>query len=96
MDHVLRPMMAICLFIFYLRFFYFLRIFDSTAPLVAIIVEITADIKIFILIFMMGIVGFAASFLILDNNNTGIKQEKFISSFPMSVIYSYRTSLGDF
>jgi hypothetical protein len=43
-DYLIRPLMAICLTIFYMRFFYFLRIFDSSAPLVAIIVAITGEI----------------------------------------------------
>lgn len=69
LDYAIRPMMAVCLFIFYMRFFYFMRIFDATAPFVAIIVEITADIKIFIMIFLMGITGFGTAFYILSNNN---------------------------
>jgi hypothetical protein len=95
-DALIRPLMSICLTIFYTRFFYFLRIFDASGPLVAIIVEITAEIKVFILIFLMGIVGFGTSFYILSNNNVSEGQEQFIPMFPQAMIYAYRMSVGDF
>jgi hypothetical protein len=45
---------------------------------------------------MMGIFGFGTGFYILSNNNVGPDQEKFLTSFPFSIIYSYRMSVGDF
>jgi len=61
-EYLIRPFMALCNLTFYLRFFYFLRIFDSSAPLVRTIIEITADIKYFIFVFFLAIVGFGSSF----------------------------------
>lgn len=58
----IRPIMAVCAMIFFLRFFYFLRIFDASAHLVRTIVEITFDIKVFIFVFFLGVLGFGISF----------------------------------
>ena len=63
--------MALCNLIFYLRFFYFLRIFDSSAPLIRTIIEITTDIRHFLLVFLIGVLGVGASFQIIVNNNIG-------------------------
>lgn len=64
-----RPYMAICAAIFFVRFFYFLRIFDSSAHLIRTVIEITYDIRNFIFVFFLGIVGFGVCFEILSNNN---------------------------
>ena len=94
---MIRPIMAICNLTFYLRFFYFLRIFDSSAPLVRTIIEITTDIRYFIFVFFLGIVGFGSSFQILSNNNDHNDPDaRFLNSFSGSLIYAYRLSLGDF
>ena len=96
-DTIIRLLMAFCNLTFYLRFFYFLRIFDSSAHLVRTIIEITFDIRNFLFVFMVGVVGFGASFFILSNNNqANAEPNTFINSFSMSFIYSYRLSLGDF
>jgi hypothetical protein len=42
-DKKVRPFMAVCNMTFYLRFFYFMRIFDSSAHLIRTIIVITAD-----------------------------------------------------
>lgn len=68
-DEYLRPVISITVLIFFLRLFYFLRIFDSTSYIVRIIIEITLDIKIFILVLFVGVAGFGFSFYILSNNN---------------------------
>ena len=77
-----------------MRLFYFLRIFDKTAHLVRIILEISNDIKYFILIFSMGIGGFGAAFYVLNQNDEG--DNVFITSFLRGIIYAYRISIGDF
>jgi hypothetical protein len=68
-DIYVRPLIAICLLFFYMRLFYFLRIFDKTSYLVRIILEITYDIKYFLCVLAIGIVGFGASFFVISNNN---------------------------
>eukprot|EP00347_Sterkiella_histriomuscorum_P004690 403359477 len=102
-DYQIRPFMAICNLTFFIRFFYFLRIFDKTAHLIRTIVEITTDIFDFLFVFYLGIIGFGLSFYILSNNNEQHElvnedeaNSKFITSFANSFMYSYRMSLGDF
>lgn len=68
-DSFVRPIMAFCLLFFYLRLFYFLRIFDATAHLVRTILEISNDIRYFLLVLLIGIIGFGGSFLVLSKNN---------------------------
>lgn len=65
---IVRSLMAICNLTFYLRCFYFMRIFDNSAHLVRTIIEITYDIRYFIFVFILAITGFGASFYILSNN----------------------------
>ena len=78
-----------------------MRIFDESAHLVRTIIEITKDIKNFIFVFFLGILGFGVTFYIISNNNElsdddDIKSARFINSFAGSIIYSYRLGLGDF
>lgn len=64
-----RPLMAVTFLLFYFRMFYYLRIFDTTAPLVKAIIEIAYDSISFLLIFTIGVCGFAFAFWTLSNNN---------------------------
>ena len=50
----------------YLKFFYFLRIFDRTAPYIRMIIQISSDIKYFIFILLIAIIGFGNGFYILS------------------------------
>lgn len=93
-ERTLRPLIAIDILITYLRFFYFLRIFDNSSHLVRIIVEISSDIKYFLAVLWIGVVGFGVSFFVLSNNNDDDKQ--FIDGFLESILYSYRITIGDF
>ena len=61
-DTNVRPFMAVCNMTLYLRFFYFMRIFDSSAHLIRIIIVITADSQNFLFVFILGLIGFGASF----------------------------------
>lgn len=87
-DIELRPLISLSIIIFFLRFFYFLRIFDSSTKVVRIIIEITYDIKIFIFALFIAITGFGFSFYVLSNNNWD-EEDEFISSLPDSFAYSY-------
>ncbi|CDW79229.1 wd-40 repeat protein [Stylonychia lemnae] len=96
-SQVIRPFMAVCNLIFYMRFFYFLRIFDSSAPIVRTINEITKSIRYFIYVFLLAIVGFGSSFQILSNNNDiGNQDARFVDSFIGAFMHQYRMALGDF
>ena len=57
-----------CFFI-WLKIFYFLRIFRPTSSFIRMIVEMFKDIKVFLLIFFIGIFAFANFYYILDQGN---------------------------
>lgn len=50
----------------YLKLFYFLRIFDATNSFIRMIVQMTFDIRFFIFILVIAIVGFGNGFFILS------------------------------
>lgn len=81
-GHFIRPFSSICVMFFFLRLFYFLRIFNSTSTLIKTILEITYDIRHFIFVLAIGTVGFGTTFYVLSNNNTDIGDNKqFIDDF---------------
>ena len=94
-ERYVRPLNALCLFIFYIRLFYFLMIFDGTSHLVKTIVQISYDIRYFILILAIGSVAFGSSFFVLSHN-TEKQEDRFIGSFFEGIVYSYQISFGDF
>ncbi|CDW73665.1 wd-40 repeat protein [Stylonychia lemnae] len=79
----------------YLKFFYFLRLFDKTAPFIRMVVQMAYDIRIFIYIFFLTIIGFGNGFYLLSISNRN-EDDRFIKSFPMSIMFVYRMALGDF
>ena len=60
---------SITVIILYVKFFYFLRIFESTASYIKMIIQMTYDIRIFIYIYFFAILGFANGFYLLSLNN---------------------------
>lgn len=93
-SETIRPISAIAILFMYAKMFYFLRIFGTTAAIVRMIIEISADMKIFLLTVLIAIIGFANAFYILALNSDG---DPFTgSNFLYAIIYSYRTGLGDF
>ena len=55
----------------------------------------TYDIRIFIYIFFLTIIGFGNGFYLLSKSNKN-EDDRFIDSFPMAIMYVYRMALGDF
>jgi len=53
-------------FVIWLKIFYFLRIFRPTSSFIRMIVEMFKDIRVFLLIFFIGIFAFANFYYILD------------------------------
>lgn len=51
----------------YTKFFYFLRIFESTASIVKSVIQIIIDSAQFLIVFVVGINGFAVCFWILNS-----------------------------
>jgi hypothetical protein len=59
-DHAIakmRPLIAVTLILFNLKLVYFLRIFPATAPIIRIIVDVSADIKWYIVVLFVCIFG---------------------------------------
>ena len=82
---------AISVLLMWLKAFYFLRIFEATASLVRMIVEITADMKYFLVMLMLAVLAFANAFYILRVGEPDTEQ-----LFPYSLVFAYRMGLGDF
>jgi len=64
-SSVNRPIASVCLIILWIKLFYFLRVFESTSRLIRMIIEIVNDMKNFLIVLMIGIVGFSGGFYIL-------------------------------
>jgi len=99
---------GIGVFCLWLKLFYFMRMFQGTAAFVRMIVEMFIDIKVFMLIFFVGILAFSNTFYILDMY-TKIEQSKETLETPVesrkqliagqtyleSFKYVYLQSLGE-
>jgi len=85
------PLLAISVFLHYMRLPYFAKFHSSTAVLSKMMIQITYDSRYFLLVFLMSVAAFANIFWIVQN-----KDAKFTgSNLGYAFIYSYRTSLGD-
>lgn len=86
--------LCVAVLIMYLKTFYFLRIFTSTASLIRMISEITYNMKYFAMVLVLACVGFGNCFLILARNATDFDFSG--GSLWRSVIFAYKIGLGDF
>lgn len=57
--NVLRPTATLCFIVLWIKAFYFLRVFDSTAQLIRMIIEIVNDMKNFLVVLLIGLFAFA-------------------------------------
>jgi hypothetical protein len=64
-KNVKRPVAAICLIVLWIKMFYFLRVFDSTSKLIRMIIEIVNDMKTFLIVLIIGVLGFTGGLYIL-------------------------------
>ena len=103
----IRPLGATIIIVMWIRFFYFLRLFKSTASLVRTIVQIIKDIRTFGLIFLLSILAFGNSYYLLsiisyDYENCELNPEHppcqtFTGkSYLLSLMYTFKSVLGDF
>lgn len=56
---------AVAVLLMWMKLFYFLRIFSSTAHLIRMIIEIISDMRYFVLVLMLAVLAFGNSFYIL-------------------------------
>lgn len=96
------PTASCAVLIMYLRLFYFGRIFKATATIVRMIIEVTQDIKPFMVITFIMVLGFTNAFYILALNkpdpDAGEEDEgRFTDDhFLKAVTYTWQQSLGEF
>ena len=100
-----RPLNAISCFFMWIKFLYFLRIFRQTSKFISMIENIIADMKDFMVVFFITLIGFSQGMYILSNADVDYANPKepyaddnpaYIYSFTDSIIFAYRMSLGDF
>jgi len=91
----LRQLSAVACLLMYGKLFYYLRIFDATAPFVRMLIEVVKSIKIFILVFCFFIIAMANSFFILTKDME-IDNKPFIENPIDAIVYAYFISLGEF
>jgi len=89
-----RSIGALTVIVLYLKFFYFLRVFDNTAPLIRMIIQISFDIRYFIMVFFIAVIGFGNGLYILSENNP--PDTEFTKGFVDAILQVYRMALGDF
>jgi hypothetical protein len=89
------PLYAWAVLIMWMKLFYFGRIFLSTAAMIRMVIEITYDMKYFLMILLLAIAGFGNCFMILARNYD--KQEMFTgNNYWRSFLYAYNQALGNF
>lgn len=97
-------------FFLWLKFFYFFRLFRPTAAFIRMIVEMLKDIRVFLLVFFIGIFAFSNAYYVFDlytdnlidkwmadpTKNPDEAPEKIAGeSFIDAFIYTYQQSLGE-
>jgi hypothetical protein len=107
---ITRPIVATSVIILWIKLFYFLRVYDSTSQLIRMIIEIIKDMKYFMFVLLIGIIGFTGGLYVLqkgisvdcqDPNDAECAKEAESNDFVgnnaiKSFIYTYRLTLGDF
>jgi hypothetical protein len=85
---------GIAVLFMWMKLFYFGRIFISTAAMIRMIIEITIDMKYFLIVFIISILSFGNCFFILARNGSG---DLFTGgNYFRAFLYTYRQALGDF
>ena len=95
---------AVAMLMMYIKLFYWLRLFESTAAFIRMLYEIIEDVKPFLTFLVIAIAMFANSMLLLDQNRRLLKadnEDGIISSifgiaFLDSYVRTYLVALGEF
>jgi hypothetical protein len=78
-------MLAVASIGLWFNILYYLRAFESTGPLVAMVMAIASNIRVFLLVLGISVAGFSQAFWLLTYNSTGNMfsriDESFLSSF---------------
>jgi len=94
-ERTIVLLFAWAVLLMWLKLFYFGRIFFVTASGIRMIIDISWDMRYFLLILVFTITGFGNSFMILARNYD--TKDMFTgNNYWRSFLYSYRQALGDF
>lgn len=94
-EEDLIPLSAWAVLIMWLKLFYFGRIFLSTAAMIRMVIEISYDMRYFLLVMIIAISGFGNCFMILARNYD--PKEMFTgNNYLRSFLYSYNQAMGNF
>jgi hypothetical protein len=89
-----RTIQAIGVFFMWFKFLYFFRIFKSYGYLTRLIILVISDMKDFLVVLFITIVAFSDALLTISLGNK--EEDRFVTDFTDSIIYTYRIVLGDF
>eukprot|EP00347_Sterkiella_histriomuscorum_P007705 403347881 len=95
----IRRIESVASTLMWLKFLYFFRIIDTTAPLIRMIKEIMIDMTSFIFIFVISLLAFANGFYLLAQNQLYQGQDKSQVSYWNvlgAIRYVYLASIGEF
>jgi len=93
-NNVENAFAGFAVFLLWVRLFYLLRVFESTAYLVSMITAIIIDMKYFMLALLVAILAFGNAYFILGRNS---EEDNFTgNNIWEAFIYAVRTGLGDF
>lgn len=83
---------AVATLMIWLKFLYYLRIFEATSSLIRMITQVVVDIRYFLMVLLLTIVAFGDAFKTISNGNDsdGFVQSGFFGSF----FYVYNMCLG--
>ena len=87
---------CISVLILYFKLFYFMRIFNSTAYLVRMIIEIVKDMKNFVWVLMIATMAFANAYYILGRNSSPDDGNLAGNVITDAFIFSYQMGIGNF
>lgn len=99
MRHFFAVSMSLSSLFLWLKFLYFLRIFDSTGFLVRAIITVIAEMRFFLLILMVAFLAFGDSYKVMDHAN--VEHNQFLKNagydgLTGSVYYTYLIAMGEF
>jgi hypothetical protein len=89
-----RAINSISIFFLWIKSLYFLRMNRASSKFISMIVAVVGDMKIFLAVFVVSLVTFSQSMYIISNNNPD-PEDRFITSFFDSMLFTYKISLGD-
>lgn len=97
-DEYFYRMQAIAALLSWMKFLYYLRSFERTGYLVKMVEEVCWDMKEFMFLLVIAMVGFADAFfsISISISEYGDYEEPFVTSVTQALQYSYLLALGEF